>query len=320
MLKSWKNYRNWTQHLGVIVGLLIAAVAMPFVTGFDDEFLQMIGWPDSPTRIVKRQLVWAEKESSAGLGSQQAEPIREFFSSAKARTRKYAEEVLGWSSKWKLMKDYVTGHQEHPAFLKARFDRLLFSQQDLDAVIETVVATHLKHLDDVDSELLVRLQADLGNLPSESFSALMDRAALTETLQKALHDAAISAQGELRAAVGRELASWIAGEILTQATIQLATSSGIISMGAASGTVTFGVGVVVGLIADAIVTQIYNDVYDPTGELKKQLDQRMDELQSLIVSGTPNSPGLMNRLQDYSARRIQSRRAALRNAVLTLAP
>lgn len=320
MLKSLKNYRNWAQHLGVVVGLLIAAVAMPFVTGFDDEFLQMIGWPDSPGRILKRQLVWAEKESLAGLGSQQAEPIHEFFSSAKSRTRKYAEEVLGWSSKWKLMTDYATGSQEHPAFLKERFDRLLFSQQDLDAVIETVVATHLKHLDSVDSELLVRLRADLCNLPSDSFSASLDREALTETLQQALNAAAISAQGELRAAVGRELASWIAGEILKQATIQLATSSGILSAGAISGTATFGVGIVASLIVDQIISQIYIDVYDPAGQLTKQLDQRMDELQSLIVSGTPNSPGLMHRLQDYSARRSQSRRAALHNAVLTLAP
>ena len=313
-----KTHR-WLVRVGVLTALALSAVYGTFLAGFGEEAMQFVGWPDSPSRAVNRQLRWAEGESLAGMGDQ-VEPIREFFRSARSNTRSYAQDVLGWSSKWTLVKDYTSGGEQHPQLLKERFDSMVFSQAQLDAVVEQVVATYLRHLDDIESQMLVRLEADLSNLPTDSFAPTMDRAALTQTLEAALRDAVNAAQGELKAAVGRELASWIAGEILTHATIQLATSSGILGTGAASGTVTFGVSVVVGLIVDAIVTEIYNRVYDPAGELTKRIDSHLYDLERLILEGSPNAPGLVPRLRDYASQRGNSRRAALHNVVLTLSP
>lgn len=313
-----KSHR-WLVRLGVLAGLALSAVYGTFLAGFGEEVMQLVGWPDSPSRAVNRQLCWADGESLSGMDSH-VMPVREFFRSARWNTREYAEEVLGWSSKWKLVKDYVTSGAEHPQFLKERFDAMVFSEPQLDEVVEQVVAAYLRHIEDVESQMLVRLEADLSNLPSGSFGPAIDRSALAQTLENALKDAMNSAQGELKAAVGRELASWIAGEILAHATIQLATSSGILGTGAVSGTVTFGVGVVVGLIVDAIVTEIYNQVYDPAGELSKRLDAHLIQLENLILDGNEQAPGLMPRLRDYASQRGKSRRAALHNAVLTLSP
>lgn len=309
----------WVLRLGLVFGLLMSAVSGAFLIGMEDELMQLVGWPDSPSRAVNRQLRWAEKESLSQLDKTEA-PIRDFFRLARGRTRSYAEEVLGWTSKWKLVKDYVSSGEDHPRFLKERFDAMVFSESQLDTLVEQVVADRLRHIDDVESQMLVRLEADLSQMPSGSFGASIDRSAIARTLADAMQDAVTSAQGDLKAAVGRELASWIAGEIVAHAALQLATSSGILGTGAASGTVTFGVGVVVGLIVDAIVTQIYNAVYDPAGQLSEQLNSHLTQLEGLILRGSPESPGLIPRLQSYARERSEGRGAAVRNAVLTLAP
>lgn len=310
---------RWVMRLGVLTGLLLSAIGGAVYTGFEEELMQLVGWPDSPQRAVKRQLRWAEGQSLSGVDEQVAS-VHEFFSSARSKTRDYAGEVLGWSSKWKLVKDYVTSGEEHPQFLQERFHAIVFSEAELNQVVEAVVAAQLRHIEDVESEMLVRLEADLEQLPADAFSSTIDRAAIAATLEVALQDAVSSAQSDLRAAVGRELVSWIAGEILTQATFQLATSTGILSTGAASSTVTFGVGIVVSLIVDAIVTEIYNQAYDPAGKLSETLNSHLRQLESLVIEGSGTSPGLIPRLRQYTRQRGENRRAALQQAVLTLAP
>ena len=310
---------RWVMRLGVLTGLLLSAIGGAVYTGFEEELMQLVGWPDSPQRAVKRQLRWAEDQSLSGM-DEGTKPVRDFFYSARSNTRNYAEEVLGWSSKWKLVKDYVTSGEEHSRFLQERFNAMVFSEQELNAAVEAVVAAHMRHIDDVEAEMLVRLEADLDKLPTDNFGTSLDRSAIAATLESALRDAVASAQGDLKAAVGRELASWIAGEILAQATIQLATSTGILSTGAASGTVTFGVGIVVGLIVDAIVTEIYNQAYDPAGKLSDTLNSHLWQLETLVLEGSETSAGLLPRLRDYSRQRSEGRRSAMQRAILTLAP
>lgn len=184
------------------------------------------------------------------------------------------------------------------------YARVSTSGQDLEAQRQRLNAANA-----------IRIFEDVIN-----FGTALDRSAIAATLESALRDAVASAQGDLKAAVGRELASWIAGEILAQATIQLATSTGILSTGAASGTVTFGVGIVVGLIVDAIVTEIYNQAYDPAGKLSDTLNSHLRQLETLVLEGSDNSAGLLPRLRDYSRQRSDGRRSAIQRAILTLAP
>lgn len=318
-MHKWKMLvRKIAIRLGVCAGLLLATIGSAIYTWYDEPIMDVLGLPDSPARAVNRQLKWADYVCEYRLND--PVPICNFFSSAYDRTHRYSEEVLGFESKWTLVTDYVTGGNGHSRYLKDRFEATVFSQSDLDAVIEEYVLSCLRKLDDIEAEMLVRLEADLSKLPNEAFTATLDRQALSQTFEDALKDAADSAHGDLKAAVGRELASWIAGEILAHATIQLATSSGILSTGAASGTVTFGVGLVVGLIVDAIINEIYNQMYDPVGELEKQLNAHLTKLERLILNGTPDSPGLEKRMAEYAARRSESRRAALTKALLTLSP
>ena len=200
--------------------------------------------------------------------------------------------------------------------MKERFASILFSEADLEAVVQQAVAAYLGHVHDVESQMLVSLEADLADLSPGDLPTPIDREALMAALHAALNAATTAAQGEFQGMVGRELVSWVAAEVLTMAAAQLATSAGILSAGGASGWATFGAGIVIGLVVDAVVTEFYNQHFDPVGELSGKLDASLSQMETLILQGTNESAGLQGRLHDYSARRNRFRRQAIQQAVL----
>ncbi len=121
---------------------------------------------------------------------------------------------------------------------------------------------------------------------------------------------------DFKGAVGVQIASFIAGEVLTMATVQLATSAGILTAGAVSGPWTFGIGIVVGFAADVAVTHAYDKLYDAVGKLTKQVNGQLDQLERAILFGSPRRPGLERRLRDYSLRRSQARESTISGAIL----
>ena len=299
--------------VGILLALFVAAIIRLLVDG------GLTGSVETAVTVVDRHLAWADSQGQGDLTTRWA-PIGEFFGEARLGTRAFAEEALGWRSKWKLVSDFVTSGDEHAEFLKERFAALVFSPEALEAVVQSTVTGHVRHLENVDSDLLVRLQADLEDVPDLQLSGVVDPQLIHASLGQAVRQAIAAVEGELRNDVGYELAGYIAGEILTTATLRLAASSGILSAGAASGTVTFGAGLVVGLIVDAILSWAYDEIFDPAGELSRQLDQTLGALEQQILTGDASGPGLIQRLQDYGARRNAARSSAIRSLVLPGSP
>jgi hypothetical protein len=114
----------------------------------------------------------------------------------------------------------------------------------------------------------------------------------------------------------REVVSMVAGEVLTAAAVELATSTGILSAGAASGVVTFGAGVVVGIVADWAVSWAYDRMYDPVGELTKKMNEQLNGMEEMILVGDAEHPGLDVRLLTYAQERAEARNAAIQDALL----
>lgn len=309
-----RKYPRILGSVGIVLALFIAAV-IRLVVGDG----AMNSFETTAVTVVDRHLAWADSQGRGDLTTR-VTPIREFFSEARMGTRAFAEEALGWRSKWKLVSDLVTSGDEHATFLKERFAALVFSAEALEAVVQSTVTGHVRHLENVDSELLVRLQADLAEVPDLQLSGVVDPQVIRASLAEAVRQAISAVEGELRNEVGYELAGYIAGEILTTATLRLAASSGILTAGAASGTVTFGAGLVVGLIVDAVLSWAYDELFDPAGELSRQLDQTLGALEQQILTGDQSGPGLIQRLQDYGSRRSSARNSAIRSLVLPGSP
>lgn len=274
----------------------------------------------SPRDVVTENSVWAERQSRAGLEPQLVE-LRAFFGAARSRTRPFAEKALSFDSKLKLVGDKVFGSDDHERFIRNAFESYIFDPAKVDEMVAQTVGQYVRHLEDVDSQLLVRLRADFEELPREALPAgTVDLSQLQAAMAAAVKNAVGQVQDEFAGAIGREIVSFIAGEVLGKAATQMAMSAGIVGVGASAGAVTFGVSVIVGLIVDYIVSWIYDEVFDPVGELSRMLDSKLTELEELIVNGDGNTPGLAGQLSNYAQRRAEVRRQALESAVSNPAP
>ncbi len=272
---------------------------------------------EAAARIVAKHLDAADAQALSAVAPQLA-AVKEFFRAARSRTRAYGELVLSFDSKWKLATDVFRGanHKEHAAWLEAKFAESLFSQQELEQLVSQTVSGLMRQIDDIESQTLVKMQADLEQLPAGSLPLTVDRSALHAKLSDALRAASQAAQTELRAAVGRELCSWITSEVLTVVGVQLATSAGIVGTGAASGWATLGIGVIVGLVVDAIVSEVYRQQFDPVGKIANLLNSNLSEMETILLNGSKTGPGLETRLKDYTARRNAARRQTIQHAIL----
>lgn len=306
----------WQQQKWGLLGVLLGTVGVAIVVGLSNTPIappeRAKTHVDGVSEVVGKHLGWAEAASQSGVKAA-INPIRQFFAEARVRTNSYAEEVLGFSSKWKLVTDYVSGSQEHEAYLQERFGSFFFTPEELEELVNGSIDGYLSYLRDVDGELLVRLQADLEGIPLDNFSVALNQEKIQQLLQDALRSAAVAAEADLRGMVGREVVSMTAGEILSVVGLRLMTSAGILSAGASSGAVTFGAGLAAGIAADFVVTEFYNQVFDPVGELGRQIDVKLSEVEALILEGTDESPGLESFLQEYGGRRSEARQQALDN-------
>lgn len=299
----------------ILIGSAAVLIGIVLCAGFRLAMEQRNRPSPAAEEAVRQNLGWAEAQVEANLEGNLG-AVQDFFAAARQRTPVYAETVLGWKSKFKLIGDYVTGREAHAEFLRQQFEGILFSNDELDQLLQQTASAFLRETDDIEAQMLVRLQADLDQLPAGSLPSAVDVNQLRAVLGDALQQAAQSARAELGAAVGRELVSYVAGEVLACAATQLATSAGILGAGAGSSWATFGAGVVIGIIVDAIVTRIYQWKFDPAGKLTGMLNGQLGQLESLILQGTAQSPGLRDRLSQYTAVRNAARRQAIERAVL----
>ena len=298
----------------IVSGIMISRYLRSTETEFVWQVGKVINVSQPPEMIINRHLDWADRESDSDIiGAVQAVPI--FMRQARQRTRQFAEEALSFSSKWKFITDIVTRDAQHATFLKERFEAIVFSSDDLNEAVESVVNSYIRYLRNTETEMLLRMKADLADLPEIGLPDWYDQKTVASQLDAALRDAATAVQTDLQANAGIEIASCIAGEVLTQATLQLATSSGILGTGAVSGPASLGISLIVGIVVDQIISEVYNQAFDPAGELSSSLNWRLADLQKSIVFGTRESPGLSPRLFLFAKDRNTVRRQAIYDAV-----
>jgi len=199
----------------------------------------------------------AEKESKIRVAAT-LQPLQRFFHDAKRNSPPFAEEALSWRSKWRLVADYLpfTDSDGHEKFLRAKFHEHLFAPDQLEAAVRRTIKSYLDDLQSIENRMLVDLQADLSDLPPTLSISTLNRPQLEVAFHKAIQRAREQIASDLKADIGTELVSLIAGEVLTRVAVRLGLSASILGTGAASGCATVGVGVVIGLIVDQIVSWV----------------------------------------------------------------
>lgn len=271
-----------------------------------------------PEEIARPHLKWAEEESAKVL-DHHLDGLLRFFAESKKHTPQFAREALDWESKYNLVFDAVPFSKggRHQQYIRSRFEHHIFAPAAVEQAVQQVVSGYLRELRSIEGKMLVRVRADLSDFPSEYPIGTLDEQRLGKAYQQAITTAISAAKSDAAAGASLEVVSIIVGEVLTQAAVELGVSAGILGAGAALSWETFGIGLVVGIIVDVAVSWVWDWYADPKGELTARINSRLDDIQRLIMEGSPQTQGLRGRLQELARERAQLRETAILNLLTT---
>lgn len=293
--------------LGVVVGVLLGGLLLDYSRGKLALRFPKLKLPPPPEELAKPHLDWAQRECERVI-DEHVNAVNVFFAESKKNTRAFADAVLSLRSKWLLVTDYLTNKDRHQRFIREKFEEYIFEQSQLEEVVQQVVKSYLAHVRSIESKMLVNLRTDAADFPSAYGLGNIDENKLQGLYDEAIRRAMAATGSGLRADITTELVATIAGEVLTQVAVRLGVSAGILGTGAASGWTTFGIGLVVGLIVDQIVSRVWDWWADPRGNLAHDLENKLDELNRLIVDGSNDVKGLRSQLRDFARERAVLRR------------
>lgn len=260
----------------------------------------------------QKSLDWADTESRRQVDLQLV-PLNRFFADLKTRTPEFAATMLGWGSKWRFVADKVpfTRGDRHDEFLRKNFNEQLFRSEDLTKLIEQVAQGYADALASTENQMLVRMRADVSDLPVADLPGFADPKSLKLAYEGALNQVVAKLGPEVRADVTLFMVSLVAQEVVTQVAVRLGVSAGVLGTGAATSWATFGIGLVVCVIVDQIISWAWDRWTDPKGQLAREMNAKFDELQKLLVDGDAKTRGLRTRFRDLALARGKVRRQAV---------
>lgn len=267
--KSWKRY---------LFLFLAALIAFPYFQCLWD------GVPLSVRPYIDQADQRAHDAVDESLGE-----LNAFFEQANTNARPFAETAFSMGTKWRLMVDFVpfTKGNRHEEYLKAKFNEMVFSDEQLVKVVKDTVADYLRRLENIDNKMLVDIRADLPDIAEGSILQTLDEQRLLETYREMIEKVRRLYASKSANDIGANAVSFAAGEItsqvLGQIAVRLGISSGILVSGAGSSLVTLGIGQVVAFIVDYIIAIIWDWYADPKGNLAADIVRGIDSIRNETV-------------------------------------
>jgi hypothetical protein len=246
----------------------------------------------------------ADADSQAGIESS-LQPLQAFFDEAKGHAPAFAGDVLGWYSKYKLIRG------QHEEFLAETFRTHFFGPDELKQAMTDAVTGYVANLEAVDNRMLVDIRMDVADLPAGVSLAAMPVPDLVERYRSVCGRIAGITGADTAVDVGRAAADMIVSSVVTMMAARIGTSAVVLGAGAATSWWTLGIGLVVGVIVDQIIAAVWNWTYDPHGKLVSMMDTKIDEVRTLVLDGDDGKPGLREELRRYADKRAIVRREAV---------
>lgn len=263
---------------------------------------------DGGTRAARRRaqphIEKAVADSLAGIDPS-LESLETFFADAKKHADAFADDVLGWYSKYKLIRG------QHEKFLAETFREHFFGPDELKQAMTKAVQAYVADLEAIDNRMLVDIRMDVADLPAGASLQAMPVPDLQDRYRSLCSRIAGITGADAAVDVGRAAADMIVGSVVAMMAARMGTSAVVLGAGAASGWWTFGIGVVVGVIVDQIISAVWNWTYDPHGKLVAMMQTKIDEVRGLVLDGEGGEPGLREALRRYADKRAIVRREAV---------
>ncbi|MBA2225319.1 hypothetical protein [Thermogemmata fonticola] len=320
---------SWLYWVLLTTGVLTGVLLVSWVRGQAAPSSEPLSAPEKTTqkRPSLEERIRKHEEEAQRLCREaldrQMQAIPRFFGDAKQGCPEFADYALGWGSTRRWLQDLLPfgDCEKHKRFLEEKFAECIFAPESLEKVVEQTIKAYLKEVEQIENNMLLKLQEDVADFPTPF--AKWDREQLQKKYTESLIAACQQAKKKLLyhdstklAAVAGDLVATriisppkiteaIATQILTRLGLRLSTSAA----GMASGAVTFGIGLIVGAAIDWIIESIL----DRKGELAKQVEANLDELEKEI------SQAVRAELQQFAKERKAVRQAALQS-LLTPTP
>lgn len=256
--------------------------------------------------------------------------IERFFNKAKRGVPAFSKEMLGWGSKWKLIKDKAIFWREeeaHKEFVEEKFAEHVFTSKELEMTIRKAVEDFVaRDGQSVNNQFLTLVR---GDVPIELLDSDLDPDRFQEETRKSIEQnfesSASKAYGDVGAGavsfVGISIASAIAAQVLVRVGTSIATkmglSAGIIGAGAAASPWTLGATLIAAVLIDLVLGWAINYFTDPEGDLTQTIQFELTKLERLIIEGSPKTDtedavtGIRQELQAIADLQSQSRREAM---------
>jgi hypothetical protein len=268
-------------------------------------------------RLVEVRLAQADRDAEAKVDAQ-FRVVDAYFDLAKSKTPIFADEALGWGSKWRLLADWVpfTSGGRNEAFLRRKFEEIVLDPAELEKAIETTIQGYFSEMEAVERRLIVDLQGDIARLAGSGLEGLQAKNISEESFRAALRSVVESSGDKARVEVTRDLVMFIASEVVTAVATRMVVSGSVLAAGGAGGFATLGASVVIGLIVDQLVSWVWDWYADPKGKLSAKINGHLDEMRNLMVQGAEDGErkvvGLRARLLEFARERAGFRGVAVR--------
>jgi hypothetical protein len=306
-----------------------SAVSSPTAPPPQLSAIELAAWRWGAWDKIVPRLDEADRLSRAAVDDRLA-GLDDFFREHRDGVRPFAEAVLSLSGKWNYAKSKLPTAEDdaHLKFLDERFEKFVFSRDELRITIESVVAGYLSRLDGLEGQLLVEVRADLSEkafaVPGAprfdvSNDELRSRFArsLTVVSSDVARDVGVGVSLTTASVVGGEVAAVIAVRVATAVATRLGVSAGILGVGATSGWATFGIGLVAAVAVDFVIDKAARAAgYDPIETIAGRVKKVLDDVRTMLVDGDPEAVAAHTKLtamarDDVNATvREESRRAA----------
>lgn len=256
--------------------------------------------------------------------------LRHFFAGAKAGAPRFAEEVLGLNSKWRLVKDkalFWRNRDKHREFIEWKFGQYVLKAEDLTKTIHRCVEDFVaRDSAEISNQLLTKIREDASiAIPRSLQKESRFEAATLKSIERNFVEVAQVEYKDLgiqtASFAASTVAGTIAGQVLVRVAISIATklgvSAGVLGTGAGAAAFTFGVSLIAAIVVDLLIGWAVDFFTDPKGDITRSLTAQLSSLETLIIDGDEKTVGLRMELERIASMLDQSRREALK-ALLTI--
>jgi hypothetical protein len=271
---------------------ILALVAVSAVLG-GSAFLY-VNYLTPEKLAVRSRLNEADSKSEKAIDVR-LKPITEVFAKGRKGAKAFAERATSWRGKWELVRGFTNGGESHRNFLSDEYEKLVFSSDELRDAIEASVKGYMDDVEGFESEMLVKLRADLANserMDDSLPACLRGDEAFRQEYRRLTEQLMAELKAGLCVTVGREAVFWVATTEATALAMQavqtagatLGISGGVLGIGASSSVASLGMGLVVAFIIDYLLDKVLQMAgMDPATNIEKLVIESIDKLEAALL-------------------------------------